>query len=193
MDFDVGARLREVRTARNLSQREIAARAGVANGMISLIEGNKTSPSVSSLKKILGVLGLTLSEFFQEEEEGEAGRFVFRHDELKKITPAQAAEAGMDLQLNTLTLRRVGTGQDSALLLLHEVYEPGADTGEPYAHEGEEGGFVIEGELLLEVDGRAEVLRPGDAYLFASTKPHRFRNIGPDRCIVVSASTPPTF
>ncbi|MDX1657167.1 MAG: helix-turn-helix transcriptional regulator, partial [Candidatus Competibacteraceae bacterium] len=38
--FDLGARLRVVREARGLSQRELARRAGVTNGTISLIEQN---------------------------------------------------------------------------------------------------------------------------------------------------------
>ncbi|MGH8315339.1 MAG: helix-turn-helix domain-containing protein, partial [Steroidobacterales bacterium] len=42
--------LRAVRSMYGLSQRELAKRAGVTNGMISLIEQNRVSPSVSSLK-----------------------------------------------------------------------------------------------------------------------------------------------
>ncbi len=51
--IDVGAHLRAVRTIYGLSQRELAKRAGVTNGLISLIEQNRVSPSVSSLKKVL--------------------------------------------------------------------------------------------------------------------------------------------
>src|SRR5690606_15250569 len=51
--MDIGARLQRVRTARGLSQRELARRVGVTNSTISLIEQNKVSPSVSSLKKVL--------------------------------------------------------------------------------------------------------------------------------------------
>ncbi|HEV3179388.1 MAG TPA: helix-turn-helix domain-containing protein, partial [Steroidobacteraceae bacterium] len=53
MNVDVGTRLRSVRTTFGLSQRELARRAGVTNGLISLIEQNRVSPSVSSLKKVL--------------------------------------------------------------------------------------------------------------------------------------------
>ena len=38
---------------------------------------------------------------------------------------------------------------------------------------------------------QVKVLSAGDAYLFDSRVPHRFRNIGPARCEVVSACTPP--
>ena len=64
MTIDVGARLRTVRTTFGLSQRELARRAGVTNGLISLIEQNRVSPSVSSLKKLLDAVPMTLAEFF---------------------------------------------------------------------------------------------------------------------------------
>ena len=51
--MDIGARLQLVRKSKDLSQRELAKRVGVTNSTISLIEQNKVSPSVSSLKKVL--------------------------------------------------------------------------------------------------------------------------------------------
>ena len=43
----------------------------------------------------------------------------------------------------------------------------------------------------LSVGDQIKVLKPGDAYLFDSRIPHRYRNVGTERCIVVSACTPP--
>jgi Predicted transcriptional regulators len=62
--MDIGARLQRVRTARGLSQRELARRVGVTNSTISLIEQNKVSPSVSSLKKVLDGIPISLADFF---------------------------------------------------------------------------------------------------------------------------------
>ncbi len=193
-DFDVGARLRVIRENAGLSQRELAQRAGVTNGLVSLIERNKTSPSITSLRKILEILGMTLAEFFDSDAPAEPGRFVFRHDELTEINPGRIYRSAGAEALRALSLRRAGKSGQTNLLLLYETYEPGADTGEEaYSHEGEEGGFVIAGELLLTVGDKTELLRAGDAYLFDSRLPHRFRNKADTRCVVVSAATPPTF
>lgn len=193
IDFDVGARLKAVRKARRMSQRELAAQSGVTNGLISLIEGNKSSPSISSLKKILNVFGMTLSDFF-EAAPSDSQKFAFRFDELVEINPERVFQDGSAEGLKSVSLRRVGSSFERTLLMLYEIYEPGADTGpELYSHEGEESGFVIEGELLLQVGDSSETLKAGDAYQFESTKPHRFRNVGDTRCVVVSACTPPTF
>src|ERR1700720_3979526 len=64
MHFEVGTRLRNLRQIHGLSQRELAKRAGVTNGMISLIEQGRVSPSVSSLTKVLDGLPMTLADFF---------------------------------------------------------------------------------------------------------------------------------
>src|SRR6201982_4182865 len=66
-DIDVGARLRALRLMHGLSQRELAKRAGVSNAIISLIEQNRSSPSVGSLKKGLDGLPISLADFFGME------------------------------------------------------------------------------------------------------------------------------
>lgn len=193
-DFDVGSRLKAIREESGLSQRELAQRAGVTNGLVSLIERNKTSPSITSLRKILEILGMTLAEFFDSGAPPEPGKFVFRHGELTEINPGRIYRSAGAEALKALSLKRWGKQGQTNLLLLYETYEPGADTGEEaYSHEGEEGGFVIEGEMLLTVGETTELLRAGDAYLFDSRLPHRFRNVAQTRCVIVSAATPPTF
>jgi mannose-6-phosphate isomerase-like protein (cupin superfamily) len=47
--------------------------------------------------------------------------------------------------------------------------------------------------LELTVADQVRILSAGDAYLFNSRLPHRFRNTGNEECVVVSACTPPTF
>jgi mannose-6-phosphate isomerase-like protein (cupin superfamily) len=83
---------------------------------------------------------------------------------------------------------------DRSMSILHERYPPGADTGEDMLeHEGEEGGVVTAGEIEITVNNEVAILRAGDAYYFDSRLPHRFRNIGTQECVIVSANTPPTF
>lgn len=192
-DFDVGERFKTLRKQHGYSQRQLAEKSGVTNGLISMIEANKTNPSITSIKKILTVFDMSLVDFF-EAKSPKQDKFVFRPDELTEISPERVFNVGSPEGLSAVSLKRIGSGKDSDLLMLYEVYEQGADTGpEPYTHDGEEAGFVIEGELLLEVGDRTETLRAGDSYQFESRIPHRFRNVGKKRCVVVSACTPPSF
>jgi transcriptional regulator with XRE-family HTH domain len=180
--FDVGARLRQLRQARDLSQRELAKRAGVTNSTISLIEQNSVSPSVSSLKKILDALPVSISAFFAGDEYSQPRPF-YRAEELTEIGDGR-------LSWRLVAARR----PDRSMSILHERYPPGSDTGEEMLeHEGEEGGVVVAGEIEITVSGEVAILGTGDAYYFDSRLPHRFRNVADRECVIVSANTPPTF
>ena len=80
MTYDVGARLKHVRELHGLSQRELARRAGVTNGLISLIEQNRVSPSVGSLKKVLDGVPLSMAEFFTLDVNSAAQVFFAAHE-----------------------------------------------------------------------------------------------------------------
>ncbi len=182
MSLDVGTHLKSVRQMYGLSQRELAKRAGVTNGLISLIEQNRVSPSVSSLKKVLDGIPMALADFFTLDL-AEKPQVFFARADLKNIGTGQ-----VDLRL---VGGRLG---GRSMSILHEHYAANADTGEEMlAHAGEEGGVIVKGRIELSVGGETRVLNPGDAYYFKSSLPHRFSNPGPDECEIVSASSPPTF
>jgi transcriptional regulator with XRE-family HTH domain len=189
--FDVGARLKQVRTLAGWSQRQLAERAGVPSSQISTIEQNKSSPSVASLRKILSGVPLTMAEFFEPDQ---------TLDDAVFHTPADLVDLTSRLTMSvpgvsgdrTLTLRQVGNARAHNLQILQERYEPGADTGvDMLEHASHEGGIVLSGEIELTVGEQVRVLKPGDAYLFDSTLPHRFRNVGDRPAEIVSACTPP--
>ena len=77
LPLDIGGRLKAVRETRGLSQRDLAGRAGLTNGAISLIEQNKSSPSVASLKRLLDAIPMTMSEFFSEVETAEIPKYFY--------------------------------------------------------------------------------------------------------------------
>lgn len=183
--MDIGQKLKTIRKKHGLSQRELAARAGLTNGTISLIEQNRTSPSVASLKSLLDAIPISMAEFFSTLEEAEGPKVFYRRDEFTEIAPTSDGK---------VSLRQLGNAEHHALQVLHETYPPGADTGPEWlVHEGEEAGIVVRGSVEVTVDGQVTVLSVGDGYLFDSTLPHRFRNIGEEVCEVVSACTPPSF
>lgn len=182
MEFDAGERLRTLRELYGLSQRALAKKAGVTNGIISMIEQNRNSPSLATLKKILGAIPISFAEFFSTDLDG-GQQIVFKADDLVEIGSSGFSfkQVGKDLQ-------------NKAMQILHETIEPGADSGaDMLRHDSEEGGVVTKGLLELTVGGETHILGPGDAYYFDSRSPHRFRNIGKEEVEVVSACSPPTL
>ena len=179
---DVGKRLRTIRRSAELSQRELAKRAGVNNGTISLIEQGRISPSVALLKKLLDAMHITFIEFFS---------LATNDPDMVFFTPEQM----VPLTKGQVRLSRIGGSAGlNQIQILYEEYAPKADTGEEMLqHEGEEGGIVIRGNVEVTVDELSRVLGPGEGYYFDSRRPHRFRNVGDDTAIVVSACTPPSL
>lgn len=190
--IDIGSRLKAVRASRNLSQRELARLSGVTNGMISQIEQNHSSPSVASLKRILDAIPMTLAEFFGDG--GTSGRKVFyRAGELFEINPSRLFHSTPH-RSGAMSFRQVGPSGIHSVQMLHETYAPNADTGEElYSHVSEEAGIIISGRIELTVGNETRSLGPGDAYIFDSRIPHRFRNTDDTECIIVSACAPPSF
>jgi len=179
---NIGLRLKTLRTLRGLSQRKLAAAAGVSNATISLIEHGRTDPSIGLLKRILESLGVSFAEFFASDSLTD-GKYFYTQNELSEISsgPISYLQVGSDLS-------------NSQLQILYERYRPGADTGQSMLrHDAEEGGIVLQGRLEVTVGEQVQTLSAGDAYRFSSKLPHRFRNTGHEDCITVSACTPPSF
>lgn len=184
--MDIGRKLQTIRKAHGMSQRELASRAGLTNGTISLIEQNKTSPSIASLKSLLDAIPMSIAEFFATLEDTNETKIFFAADELTEVAPQSGPSA--------VSLRQLGNATTHTLQILDESYPPNADTGpELLSHDGEEGGLIVEGEIEITVGDQVRVLGPGEGYLFDSRQLHRFRNIGSKPCRIVSACTPPTF
>lgn len=191
--LDIGSRLKVLREQLGISQRRLAREAGVTNGLISQIEQNRTSPSVATLYRILNVMEVSMAEFFSiEMSEPAAPKYFYRAAEMTNLMPSarhypNSEDAGPTVQ--GIRMRGVGRAPQNALMMMHEVYAAGADTGEAYSHEGEEAGIILSGSLEVTVGDAVATLGEGDGYIFDSAIAHRFRNTGIEDCIIISAST----
>ncbi|WP_027856950.1 cupin domain-containing protein [Marinobacterium jannaschii] len=177
--MELGDRLKAIRERKGLSQRELAKRAGVTNSSISMIEKNSVSPSVSSLKKVLAGIPISIGDFF-----------TLDIDDIKPEPVVFRASEQPDIGSNNVSLKLVGAPVSGRNMdIMRETYPPGADTGpEMLQHAGQEGGVVISGEIELTVGFDIYILKVGDGYYFESSKPHRFRNISDEICEIVSAN-----
>lgn len=60
----LGMRLKEIRTARRLSQEQLSERVGITPKHVSFIEAGRGFPSLQVLDKMATVLGVELKQFF---------------------------------------------------------------------------------------------------------------------------------
>ena len=67
--MEIGEKIKFLRLQNNLTQEELGDRCELTKGYISMIEKDKTSPSIATLKYILEALGTNLADFFADEEQ----------------------------------------------------------------------------------------------------------------------------
>ena len=164
----MGARVRALREAMDLSLRDLAERSGVSAPMLSQVERGETSPTLTVAEKIAAGLDLSLSQLLRLDE-GEhvavtrvgerrtRNRRGHRTEELTPPLPGQRA----DVSLHAL--------------------EPGAATGragDPPLHEpgARETAVVISGSIALMIGNEHHDLAAGDSVTFDADLPHHFLN-----------------
>ena len=80
-----------------------------------------------------------------------------------------------------VTWERLAATPEHAVNFMKISYGPGANTtggGELVAHEGYEYGYVLSGEVEVDVGDEVFTLRAGESLGFDSTIPHVLRNVG---------------
>lgn len=181
-DLLLGARIRALRMARELTLREVAVRTGLTQSFLSQVERDLATPSIASVQRIAHALGLTIGRLFEEAEP--AGSVVRRADRRRVAYPG----------LGSIDEFLTREGNRSLQVILSTI-EPGGGTGdEPYTHESdEEVVVVLEGELELWVGDERYRLAEGDAIAYPSRLPHRNRNPGSATARVLFCLTPPSF
>lgn len=176
----MGERLKALREEKGYSQRELARRSGLTHTTVSAIENGRIDPSLGTLKRILSACEVRMGEFFQPTKGMLA---VMSREQIATITSG-------GVHMRYVAPRT----PDRMLEITQEIYDAGADTGEDLlAHEGQEGGIVVRGHFELTLGDTKYKLGPGDSYYFASTIPHRFRNVGSEEGEIINAASPPTF
>jgi len=181
----LGKRMRGMRRARRWTLQEMSALSGLSVGMLSQIERGLSSPSIRSLQKLAEIFAVPIGWFFSESQGSTPGpAWIQRRAQCRVL----------NLSARGIIKELLAPDGEGAVELMRITIEPGGSSGEaPYLHVGEDAGTVIQGVLELEVDGVASLLQAGDSFRFPSSRPHRFGNPGPLRCMVIWAVTPPLY
>jgi transcriptional regulator with XRE-family HTH domain len=183
----IGDRLREVRNARGLSLRGLAARLGVSASLISQVETGRAQPSVRTLYAIAAELGISLDELLftdaaSIDDPGEPTEPGAVPEIRLPADPVQRAGNRTAIRLASgVVWERLTTASIPNVDFLHVTYEVGGASSPEHEfqrHAGQEWGYVLSGRLGVTIGFDEVVLGPGDAIAFDSTTPHRLANVG---------------
>lgn len=163
----MGARVRSLRKQQNLTLKSLADRTGVSVSMLSMVERGLASASVGTLVSVSTALGVHMSELFAPGDETDRSP-VTRAEEQVTVTSGTGGE-------QRIAYRDARSGVE---LAVRQYLPGGASATVPEHTDGREVAVLISGELTVELDGDAHVLRPGDAIAYLASRPHRLVNHG---------------
>ena len=104
------------------------------------------------------------------------------------------AEDLIEIGSQGVSMKLIHNGNPNrTLAMMIETYEPGTTTGERIKHQGEEIGTLLEGEVMLTINGQIYHLEAGQSYAINTGIPHSFSNTSARICRIISAHTPTTF
>jgi transcriptional regulator with XRE-family HTH domain len=171
----LGPRLRLLRQRLRVSLRELSEQTGFSASFLSLVENDKASPSVASLERIAAAFGLSLAEFFQENEA--LPYRVVRTSERQTYT-SEWSKTVVEV------LAQQPTG--GALFPLILRMEPGARSGKrPRAALTEEFALLQEGQIVLVTPDGEEELGPGDTVTLAAGTARLWENRSSEPAILL--------
>jgi transcriptional regulator with XRE-family HTH domain len=166
-EINVGRRLREMRAVRGFSLRALAKKSGLNVNTLSMIENQRTSPSVSTLQQLAQAMQMPISAFFETAQEEK--QVVFQR---AGVRPHAAFAHGAIEDLGTGLPR---FGAEPLIVTL----APYADSGKtPVVHTGREFVYCLEGQLIYTVGAESYKLEPGDSLFFEAYLPHCWKNAG---------------
>ena len=177
----IGERIRNLRQLSNLTQEELAERAGLTKGFISQVERDLTSISLDSLIQILGAVDEDISEFFRDSTGEE--KIVYRENDRVAIEKDKIQR--FELLVPGSTNRRV----EPILLTLRK----GQVTPKERPHEGEEFGYVLRGRVTLRFGKEVLKLKTGECFYLSAEKEHWLQNTSSKEAIILWISSPPSF
>ncbi len=164
----VGRNLRKLRGKRGLSLEKLAQASGVSRAMLGQMELGQSAPTINVLWKTATALGVPFSALIGAEEH--PGPTVLRSEQVKvlsshdgKFRSRALFPFGEPRRVEFYELRLAAGSEERA-----DAHAPGTV----------ENLVVTAGAVEIEVAGRKEPLRTGDAIVFDAGAPHVYRNEG---------------
>ncbi|SFH67822.1 Cupin domain protein [Tindallia magadiensis] len=161
---EVSKKIREIRKERGLTLKELSERTGFSISFLSQVERETSSIAITSLKKIADSLHVPITTFFKAYDNEHF--LVNKEDQKSFLIEGSSTEY----------IRLSGTFQDRALESLMVTLQPEEKHGHLFSHQGEEFLYVLEGAVVVTIDGDDYTVYAGDSIHYPSGKPHLWTN-----------------
>ena len=167
----LGQRIKALRAERQLQQRQLAEKAGLTASMLSQIESGRLTPSLHTVGKLAGALGVSIASLFESAPNGRL--HVSRKTDYPVVSFDGTSEKWHVLGAGLFQ------GKIRSVVSSLGPRGKGVKTDKVILQPGQMKLFyVIEGKVALHYNGDTHLLEAGDsAYLDGGT-PHGWENVG---------------
>jgi transcriptional regulator with XRE-family HTH domain len=182
----LAAGLRSLRLSKKLSLKEVALATNISTSFLSLVENGKSDITIGRLVRLVNYYGVALTDLIPPAPDDREAE-VTRVDERRLISSSSPAE-GIDIYLLTPDTERT-------MMPMELEFDPAAQLAEYGRHDGEEWVYVVEGCLLLTLDGaEPRRLTKGDSAYYPADRPHLFENADSRRPLrLICVNSPPNL
>jgi transcriptional regulator with XRE-family HTH domain len=161
----VSHNVRRLRHGAGLSQMALSERSGVSRRMLVAIEAGERNVSLATLDRVAEALDVAFSDLIQAPGLSDSSRIN------------EVAWAGTMPDSKAVLLARAAARQGV------ELWEFTLAPGESYLSQADPEGwseqvYVIEGYLTVALEDQTHSVAKGEFYMFASDRPHAYRNDG---------------
>jgi transcriptional regulator with XRE-family HTH domain len=179
----LGQRLKAIRVARGLSLAEVSRQTSISRSFLSLVENGQNEITIGRLVRLVGFYGVHISDFFAELEVTQHN--VVRHAERRRIPSPE----------ESLAMYLLAPDESRSMLPMSVEFEPGGGFSEPGRHPGEEFIHVVEGAVILRLEGEEQpiVLHPGDTAWYSGEHGHTVTNGVDARTRIIAVISPPNL
>lgn len=164
----LGDQIRSIRKSQEITLKELAEKTGLSIGYISQIERNLTDPSLSTLRKISGALGVPTYLFLGDELHGS---LTLHRDEM-----IQLSQPNSNVRYQIMSPMPTGEFVPQSLVARFELAPRSVDGELPVIHPSEEIVLLERGAVDVIIDGKPVHLEAGDTTLIRSNLPHILSN-----------------
>lgn len=184
MNKDIGSKVKELRTRKKMTLKDVSEKTGLSTGFLSQLERGLTSIAADSLEKVAAAVDVDLSYFFVGYTRHRSSIIRSYEKEVFQIINGRFIHYHLTND----------TGEKSILPRLIELLPINCEEDiSPYAHEGEEFVYVLEGTLTLFLNNEQFELFPGDSAHYSSNLVHNWANYTNKLVRLIVASAPNPF
>ena len=172
----IGMRLKTIRKNKNITLKQLSEKTNLSIGLLSNVERNLRSPSITNLHKICNALDITINEILEQTDE----KLYVKSFEREVIFNEN--DSGGNVKYESLV------SGDRNLKAMAQIIKDDK-THDSFKHNTDEIGFIISGEVLICVEDNEYILSSGDTIYIPANYSHYFKKLSNEECIIYWVST----